>query len=132
MPPDRFSRRGRLAVIPLTVVAAFAVLAPLTVGGYLLVVANRPPAGVGAEQDRLLSGIRAFHAQHGRLPDTLEEAGITFDSAVFDSVWYSKAFDNPHEFTLFCQHHYWNPTPATHEWSYSSTSGDWEYHRAYT
>jgi hypothetical protein len=98
-----------------------------TVFIYLLVVANQPPAGARAEQDRIVAAIQAFRDQHGRLPDSLEEVGIEFDRNIFDGVCYWKVFTNPNEFTLSCDKSYWSPAPRMHWWYYHSNRGTWEY-----
>src|SRR4051812_34296491 len=79
---------------------------------YLFWALNRPPAGAPAEQDRIVAAVQAFRERHGRLPESLQEAGIEFDRDLFDSVSYSKAFDNPNAFDLDCWKDYWGPTPT--------------------
>src|SRR5262245_61416228 len=93
----------------------------------LLFILNRPPAGAPAEQERIVAAIQAFRERHGRLPDSLEEAGIEFDRDLFDSVYYWKAFPNPNGFELSCNKYYWSPAPSIHWWYYSSANGVWEY-----
>jgi hypothetical protein len=95
--------------------------------GYFLVLLGRPPAGAAAEQERIVAEIHVFRDRHGRLPDSLQEAGIEFDRNTFDFVGYWKLFDNPNEFTLSCCKDYWNPTPRMHWWYYQSDRGTWEY-----
>jgi hypothetical protein len=97
----------------------------------LLVVANRPPTGAQAEQERIVAAIQAFRQQHGRLPNTLEETGIDFDRNIFDSVIYVKDFSNPNEFTIDCSRYFYDPTPRSHHWYYSSERGTWEYRREF-
>jgi hypothetical protein len=94
---------------------------------YLLVIAYSPPSGVRAEQGRIVTAIQAFREQHDRLPDSLQEAGIEFDNALFDSVDYSKLTANPLEFTISCTKQHTFPTPGIHWWYYQSEQGSWEY-----
>jgi hypothetical protein len=90
-------------------------------------VLSRPPAGTRAEQDRIVAAIETFRDRHGRLPDSLKEAGVGFDQSVFDSVYYLKAFTSPNSFDLSCNKYYWSPAPSIHWWYYSSANGVWEY-----
>jgi hypothetical protein len=90
-------------------------------------VLSRPSAGTRAEQDRIVAAIETFRAQHGRLPDSLKEAGVEFDPDIFDSVVYMKEFIGPNEFELSCNKGYWAPAPSIHWWYYSSAKGVWEY-----
>ena len=95
----------------------------------LLVIAGRPPAGARAEQDRIVTAIQTFRERHGRLPESLQEAGIEFDRNLFDDVWYSKAFNDPNEFEMSCWKDYWGPAPTRHWWQYRSVDDTWEYLR---
>lgn len=88
---------------------------------------NRPPAGSQAEQERVVAAIQAFRQQHGRLPDTFEEARIDFDRSIFDHVIYAKDIRTPNKFAIICYRSYWSPTPREHCWHYSSEHDSWEY-----
>ena len=86
--------------------------------------------GARAEQDRIVAAIETFRAQHGRLPDSLKEAGIEVDPNVFDVI-YIKEFIGPNEFELSCRKDYLAPMPSIHWWYYSSVKGVWEYKREF-
>lgn len=82
--------------------------------------------GARAEQDRIVGAIETFRTQHGRLPDSLKEAGIEIDPNVFDVI-YIKESIGPNEFELSCRKDYLALAPSIHWWYYSSAKGVWEY-----
>ena len=94
--------------------------------GYF-VYANLPPFGARAEQGRIVAAIHAFRDQHGRLPNSLQEAGIEFDRSLFDDVRYRRQIDKPDVFHLTCDAAFLFPIPRIHYWYYSSDRGVWEY-----
>lgn len=107
--------------------AGFGCAAALVGLSCLFVALGRPPAGAPAEQERLVTAIQTFRDRHGRLPESLQEAGIEFDRSLFDNVTYSKATVNPNAFTLTCTKDHTLPIPGTHWWYYQSEQGGWEY-----
>lgn len=86
-----------------------------------------PPFGLRAEQDRIVAAIHAFRDQHGRLPNSLQEAGIEFDRNMFDDVRYWRFDHEPNVYHLTCDKYYW-PSPRIHYWYYSSDRNIWEHH----
>jgi hypothetical protein len=124
MDPDK-PTRSPYAVMILSIGLVWGVLAAGI--AYLIADARRTASAREQECKRIVEAIREYQQRAGRLPASLDEAGVTHDTSLSDTVIYRPAWNGPLRFSLTCNKHYWGPVPRIHWWYYDSEQDTWDY-----